>query len=44
MPCSKEVRPASQPLGLVLAGDADRVCSGFSGWQIEAKKARRGLL
>jgi S-DNA-T family DNA segregation ATPase FtsK/SpoIIIE len=33
-----------QPLGLVLAGDADRVCSGFSGWQIEVKKARRGLL
>jgi DNA segregation ATPase FtsK/SpoIIIE, S-DNA-T family len=35
---------AGQSLGLVLAGDADRVCSGFSGWQIEAKKARRGLL
>jgi len=29
---------------LVIAGDAEGVCSGFSGWQVEMKKARRGLL
>lgn len=29
---------------LILAGDQDGVCAGFSGWQVEAKKARRGLL
>ncbi|MGH3871883.1 MAG: FtsK/SpoIIIE domain-containing protein [Pseudonocardiaceae bacterium] len=29
---------------LVIAGDAESVCAGFSGWQVELKKARRGLL
>jgi S-DNA-T family DNA segregation ATPase FtsK/SpoIIIE len=29
---------------LVLAGDVESVCSGFSGWQLEAKKGRRGAL
>ncbi|MGH3865458.1 MAG: FtsK/SpoIIIE domain-containing protein [Pseudonocardiaceae bacterium] len=29
---------------LVIAGDAEGVCAGFSGWQVELKKARRGLL
>jgi S-DNA-T family DNA segregation ATPase FtsK/SpoIIIE len=29
---------------LVIAGDAESVCAGFSGWQVEMKKARRGLL
>ncbi len=29
---------------LVIAGDAEAVCAGFSGWQVELKKARRGLL
>ena len=29
---------------LVIAGDAEAVCTGFSGWQVELKKARRGLL
>ena len=29
---------------LVLAGDADGVCAGFAGWQVEAKRARRGCL
>jgi S-DNA-T family DNA segregation ATPase FtsK/SpoIIIE len=39
------VRRQSRPdVGLVLGGDADGVCTGFSGWQVEAKKARRGLL
>lgn len=30
--------------GLVLAGNAEDVCSGFTGWQIEVKKGRRGAL
>ncbi|MEO7196679.1 MAG: FtsK/SpoIIIE domain-containing protein [Pseudonocardiaceae bacterium] len=29
---------------LVIAGDAEAVCAGFSGWQVDLKKARRGLL
>jgi S-DNA-T family DNA segregation ATPase FtsK/SpoIIIE len=29
---------------LVLGGDADSVCLGFSGWQVDAKRARRGCL
>ncbi|MGH3426913.1 MAG: hypothetical protein ACRDQZ_05010, partial [Mycobacteriales bacterium] len=29
---------------LVIAGDAEAVCTGFSGWQVDLKKARRGLL
>jgi S-DNA-T family DNA segregation ATPase FtsK/SpoIIIE len=29
---------------LVLGGDADGVCMGFSGWQVDAKRARRGVL
>lgn len=29
---------------LVIAGDTEGVCAGFSGWQVELKKARRGLL
>lgn len=37
-------RGAEQGLALVLGGDEEDVCSGFSGWQVEAKKARRGLL
>ncbi|MEU1128413.1 FtsK/SpoIIIE domain-containing protein [Streptomyces sp. NPDC005900] len=31
-------------LALVLAGDEEDVCSGFSGWQVDAKKGRRGIL
>ncbi|MEV8309934.1 FtsK/SpoIIIE domain-containing protein [Streptomyces flavidovirens] len=37
-------RGADRGLGLVIAGDEDDVCSGYSGWQVEAKKARRGIL
>ncbi|MDI2125811.1 FtsK/SpoIIIE domain-containing protein [Yinghuangia seranimata] len=38
-------RRSSRPdLGLILAGDADDICTGFTGWQLEVKKARRGLL
>ncbi len=29
---------------LVLAGNAEGICLGLSGWQVEAKKARQGLL
>jgi S-DNA-T family DNA segregation ATPase FtsK/SpoIIIE len=29
---------------LVFAGDADSICPGFGGWQVEAKRARRGCL
>ncbi|MGH3278963.1 MAG: FtsK/SpoIIIE domain-containing protein, partial [Trebonia sp.] len=29
---------------LVFGGDADDVCIGFSGWQVDAKRARRGCL
>ena len=29
---------------LVLAGGEEDICSGFSGWQVDAKKARRGVL
>lgn len=37
-------RSAGANVGVVLAGDADDVCGGFSGWQVEAKKARQGVL
>ncbi len=37
-------RSAGKSVGLVIAGDADDVCGGFSGWQVEMKKARSGLL
>ncbi|MFL4906254.1 FtsK/SpoIIIE domain-containing protein [Streptomyces sp. MMS24-I2-30] len=37
-------RGAEQGLALVIAGDEEDVCSGFSGWQVDAKKARRGIL
>jgi DNA segregation ATPase FtsK/SpoIIIE, S-DNA-T family len=29
---------------LILGGDAERIGVGFSGWQVEAKRARRGCL
>ncbi|WUH93657.1 FtsK/SpoIIIE domain-containing protein [Streptomyces sp. NBC_00433] len=39
------VRNASgKHIGIVIAGDADDMCSGFNGWQVDLKKARRGLL
>ncbi len=37
-------RSYGKQLGLVIAGDADDMCGGFSGWQVEMKKARSGLL
>ncbi|MBT2501877.1 FtsK/SpoIIIE domain-containing protein [Curtobacterium sp. ISL-83] len=30
--------------GLVLGGDVEGVASGFRGWQVDAKRARRGML
>lgn len=33
-----------QPLGLVIAGGADDICTGFSGWQVDVKKSRQGTL
>lgn len=35
---------ADNQRGLVLAGDASEVAGGFSGWQVDAKKNRRGAL
>jgi S-DNA-T family DNA segregation ATPase FtsK/SpoIIIE len=29
---------------LVLGGNADSICTGLSGWQVEAKRSRQGLL
>ncbi len=37
-------RERAEQIGIVLAGDAEAVCAGFGGWQVEARKARRGLL
>ncbi|MFE3164287.1 FtsK/SpoIIIE domain-containing protein [Streptomyces sp. NPDC059224] len=35
---------AEEGLAVVIAGDEDEICDGFSGWQVDAKKARRGIL
>ncbi|MFF1809816.1 FtsK/SpoIIIE domain-containing protein [Streptomyces sp. NPDC058251] len=37
-------RGGERGLALVIAGDEEDVCSGFSGWQVEMKKGRRGIL
>ena len=37
-------RGGGRPLALVLAGDPDRLASGFAGWQADARRARRGCL
>ncbi|WP_308116997.1 hypothetical protein [Streptomyces guryensis] len=31
----------TEGLAVVLAGDEDEICDGFSGWQVDTKKARR---
>ncbi|WP_053760493.1 FtsK/SpoIIIE domain-containing protein [Streptomyces sp. AS58] len=31
-------------VAFVIAGDEEEICDGFSGWQVDAKKARRGVL
>jgi S-DNA-T family DNA segregation ATPase FtsK/SpoIIIE len=33
-----------QGRALIFGGNAEDLCSGFSGWQVEARKARRGCL
>ncbi|MGY2065438.1 FtsK/SpoIIIE domain-containing protein [Blastococcus sp. SYSU DS0619] len=42
----REVVTGAGPPGrsLVLAGSADGICTGLSGWQVDARKARQGLL
>lgn len=35
---------ADNQRGLILGGDASEVASGFSGWQVDVKKFRRGAL
>ncbi|MFG2790571.1 FtsK/SpoIIIE domain-containing protein [Streptomyces sp. NPDC048419] len=37
-------RGAEEGLAVVIAGDEEEICDGFSGWQVEMKKARRGIL
>ncbi|MFC9848389.1 FtsK/SpoIIIE domain-containing protein [Streptomyces sp. NPDC060223] len=37
-------RGGERGLALVIGGDEEEVCGGFSGWQVEAKKGRRGIL
>jgi DNA segregation ATPase FtsK/SpoIIIE, S-DNA-T family len=37
-------RTCGYDVGVVIGGDAEDVCGGFSGWQVEAKRARCGLL
>jgi S-DNA-T family DNA segregation ATPase FtsK/SpoIIIE len=38
------IRGSDAGRALVLGGDADSIGVGFSGWQVEAKRARRGCL
>jgi len=33
-----------RPQGLVLAGHAEDICTGLSGWQVDAKRSRQGAL
>jgi S-DNA-T family DNA segregation ATPase FtsK/SpoIIIE len=35
---------AGPGLSLVLGGNAEGICTGLSGWQVEAKKSRQGVL
>jgi S-DNA-T family DNA segregation ATPase FtsK/SpoIIIE len=37
-------RGGEDGLAVVIAGDEEEICDGFSGWQVDAKKARRGIL
>ncbi|MFE7811182.1 FtsK/SpoIIIE domain-containing protein [Streptomyces sp. NPDC057433] len=37
-------RGGEEGLAVVIAGDEEEICDGFSGWQVDAKKARRGIL
>jgi S-DNA-T family DNA segregation ATPase FtsK/SpoIIIE len=35
---------AERQRALVFGGNSEDLCSGFSGWQVDAKRARRGCL
>jgi S-DNA-T family DNA segregation ATPase FtsK/SpoIIIE len=37
-------RGSDRGRAVVVAGGEEDICSGFSGWQVDAKKARRGVL
>jgi S-DNA-T family DNA segregation ATPase FtsK/SpoIIIE len=37
-------RGVEEGLAVVIAGDEEEICDGFSGWQVDMKKARRGIL
>lgn len=37
-------RGTEDGVAVVIAGDEEEICDGFSGWQVDAKKARRGIL
>jgi S-DNA-T family DNA segregation ATPase FtsK/SpoIIIE len=37
-------RGSDQGRAVVIAGGEEDICTGFSGWQVDAKKARRGVL
>lgn len=37
-------RGTEEGLAVVIAGDEEEICDGFSGWQVDMKKARRGIL
>ncbi|MFF4506642.1 FtsK/SpoIIIE domain-containing protein [Streptomyces sp. NPDC001401] len=37
-------RGTEEGLAIVIAGDEEEICDGFSGWQVDMKKARRGIL
>ncbi len=41
----REIVKGAQPgVSLVLGGNAEGICTGLSGWQVEAKKSRQGVL
>ncbi|MFE2357173.1 FtsK/SpoIIIE domain-containing protein [Streptomyces parvulus] len=37
-------RGVEEGLAVVIAGDEEEICDGFTGWQVDMKKARRGIL
>ncbi len=37
-------QPGRQASGLILGGHVEGLCAGIGGWQVEAKKARQGVL
>ena len=43
--CARSSRSAAnEQRALVFGGNAEDMCAGFSGWQVEARRARRGCL